>query len=475
MRSHIAVPLIVASALLGSLPDRAMGEQAVGAPADTSHAGHHPAEAPASEAQHDHGMEMPQHPPQHAGQMGAMAGVLGIPMDRIGSGTSWTPDAVTLPSLHWMAGAWSLMAHGAGYLQYNHQGGPRGDDQLGSLNWAMLMAHRAVGSGQLQLRGMLSLEPITVTDRGYPLLLQTGELYEGEPIRDRQHPHDFVMELAALYERPIGPLGLSVYAAAAGEPALGPVAFMHRPSAMDDPLAPLAHHWLDATHVTFGVATVGVFSRRWKLEGSVFNGREPDEDRWDFDFARMDSYSARLTLNPHASWSLSAGAGILRSPEALHPGEDIRRVAAAVMHGRRLARGQWASTLAWGANTNVDEGGTTHGVVLETEAVVDRNTLFARIDFAQKSAEELRVEDEGGFDHERLFGVGAASLGYVRDIGSWLGLDGGVGVRGTVSLVPDELESFYGSRTPLSGVVFFRVRPSWPAPVGGGEHVASAR
>jgi hypothetical protein len=217
---------------------------------------------------------------------------LGISMERMGSGTTWIPDAVTLPSRHFMAGSWELMVHGVAFAQYINQDGPRGDSQFGSLNWGMFMASRELAGGRFQARTMLSIDPATVTKRGYPLLLQSGEALEGEPIRDRQHPHDFWMELGLLYERPVSStLGISVYAAPAGEPALGPVAFMHRPSAMDNPFAPLGHHWQDATHISFGVLTAGLFGRSWKLEGSVFNGREPNEERWDFDRIKLDSYS----------------------------------------------------------------------------------------------------------------------------------------------------------------------------------------
>jgi hypothetical protein len=220
---------------------------------------------------------------------------LGVPMDRIGSGTTWIPDAVPLPAARGMLGRWLLMGHGFAFLNYNHQGGPRGDAQLGSTNWAMFMASRDLAGGRLQLRTMLSLDPATVTARGYPLLLQSGEAYRGQPIVDRQHPHDFFMELGAMYERAVTrSFGVFVYAAPAGEPALGPVAFMHRPSGADDPLAPLTHHWHDATHITFGVVTAGLFGPRWRLEASRFNGREPDERRWNFDRLRLDSYSAGM-------------------------------------------------------------------------------------------------------------------------------------------------------------------------------------
>src|SRR6266540_969333 len=123
------------------------------------------------------------------------------PMKRMGSGTTWIPDAVPLPARHRMVGSWLVMLHGFGFVQYDRQGGPRGADQFGSLNWAMLMASRDLLGGRFQARTMLSLDPATVTNRGYPLLLQSGETYRGQPLVDRQHPHDLWMELALMYER----------------------------------------------------------------------------------------------------------------------------------------------------------------------------------------------------------------------------------------------------------------------------------
>ena len=221
-----------------------------------------------------------------------------------------------------MAGSWFLMVHGFGFVQYDAQGGSRGDEQFGSLNWGMLMASRDLAGGRFQVRTMLSFDAATVSNRGYPLLLQSGESYRGQPLHDRQHPHDFWMELAVMYERAVSSkLGLALYAAPSGEPALGPVAFMHRPSAMDNPFAPLSHHWQDATHISFGVVSAGIFGPSWKIEGSAFNGREPDEERWGFDRLRLNSYSGRLTINPSAGWSLAAGYGFLRNPDALRPAE----------------------------------------------------------------------------------------------------------------------------------------------------------
>ena len=426
-------------------------------------------------------------PMGQASGMTMMTGALGIPMDRMGSGTTWIPDAVRLPSRHIPARGWDVMVHGFVFGQYDAQGGPRGDRQLGSLNWGMLMATHEVAGGIFQARTMLSLDAATVGGRGYPLLLQSGEAYAGQPLHDRQHPHDLFMELGAIYERAVtSDVAWSLYVAPSGEPALGPVAFMHRPSAMDIPTANITHHWQDATHISFGVVTGGVFTRWAKLEGSVFNGREPDEHRWNFDPIRLDSYSARLTVNPGAHWSMAAGYGYLESPEALHPDESMHRITASVLHGTALgSAGQWSTAVIWGANRHSTTPGLTHGALVESEAILDtHNTVFGRVEYVQKSGEDLVVDDQGTlppgsapFATNRIFNVGALALGYIREVGRWKWATIGIGAQGSVNVVPSALEGVYGSRAPVGGLVFVRLRPfhaggSEMAPMDGGANAA---
>jgi len=400
-----------------------------------------------------------------------MIGPAGVSMERMGSGTTWIPDAVILPSRRRMLGDWMLMAHGFVFAQYDKQSGERGDDQFGSLNWGMLMATHDFAGGRFQARTMLSLDPLTVTERGYPLLLQTGETYKGEPLHDRQHPHDFWMELGALYQREINKrLAWSIYAAPSGEPALGPVAFMHRPSAMDNPAAPLTHHWQDATHVSFGVVTGGIYSRKWQLEGSSFNGREPDENRWNFDPIKLDSYSGRLTVNPTLHWSLAVGYGYLKSPESLNPSESMHRITASALHGTRLGvDGQWASAFIWGTNKHSGQSDWSSGFLAESEAILDKhNTFFGRTELVRKSAEDLVVDNPvvtrsgvvlPGFPASQRFSVGAVQLGYVREVARTHWATIGVGTAGTLNFIPAALEPYYGSRNPKGAFVFVRLRP----------------
>jgi hypothetical protein len=389
-----------------------------------------------------------------------MTGVLGIPMNRMGSGTSWLPDAAPMHAVHFKAGSWALMVHGVAFGMYDKQFTRRGDDQVSSVNWGMLMATRAVGPGSLQLRGMFSAEPFTVGAKGYPLLLQSGESYQGEPLHDRQHPHDLFMELAALYQRPISRnLAVSFYVAPVGEPAVGPVAFPHRPSAASDPLAPLAHHWQDATHISFGVLTAGLFSHTVKVEGSWFNGREPDEDRYDFDYSgrSLDSYSGRLTVNPTPNWSVSGSYAFLESPDALRPTESLHRVNAAVLYSKPTTRGgDWSSALVYGANKHTG-GGWENSFTAESNLDLDlRNSVFGRLEYVRKTAEDLAVV---GTLPSAEFDIGSLVLGYVRELGSLGRTTIGVGATGTLGFIPADLEPTYGTRTPTGLAVYLRIRP----------------
>jgi hypothetical protein len=268
------------------------------------------------------------------------------------------------------------------------------------------------------------------------------------------------MELAALYQRPISRnLAVSFYVAPVGEPAVGPVAFPHRPSAASDPLAPLAHHWQDATHISFGVLTAGLFSHTVKVEGSWFNGREPDEDRYDFDYSgrTLDSYSGRLTVNPTPNWSVSGSYAFLESPDALRPTESLRRVNAAVLYSKPTTRGgDWSSALVYGANKHTG-GEWESSFTAESNLDLDlRNSVFGRLEYVRKTAEDLAV---AGTLPSAEFDIGSLVLGYVRELGSLGRTTIGVGATGTLGFIPADLKPTYGTRTPTGLAVYLRIRP----------------
>jgi hypothetical protein len=273
------------------------------------------------------------------------------------SGRDAEPASTPVPMLMKAKGCWMLMFHGVAFLNEVQQSGPRGSGKLFSTNWGMPMAQRKIGKGALTLRAMLSLEPATITERRYPELFQQGETAYGRPIVDGQHPHDFFMELAAIYDYKAGEETLvSAYAAAVGSPALGPAAYPHRESASENPLAALGHHLEDSTHIADDVITVGVTHGSIRLEASGFHGREPDEYRWNVDTGKIDSWSARVTVNPANNWSAQYSIGQLHSPEELAPTDDVRRMTASVMYNRPMENGNWSSMLLWGCNRSLTDG-----------------------------------------------------------------------------------------------------------------------
>ena len=382
-----------------------------------------------------------------------MAGALGsYSMMRDASGTAWQPDSTPMEGLNGALGGWSTMLHGYAFGVYDNQGGPRGGDKAFSESMLMAMAQHPAGAGTLTLRTMLSLDPLMGPD-GYPLLLQTGETANGRtPLIDRQHPHDLFMELAGTYSLPVGQGSSTfLYVGYPGEPALGPVTFMHRFSGMDDPEAPIGHHWLDSTHITFGVITAGFVHGAWKLEGSVFTGREPDQRRWDFDPVRLDSGSARLSWNPAPNWALQVSYGFIKSPEQLEPGQDQRRTTASATYNRPLSRGNWQTTLAWGQNQD-HPGPTLNAYLLESAIRWDRHTVFGRAENDEKN----ELFGTGSPLQGRIFDVSKLSIGYIYDMPVAKHLSLGLGALGSVYGLPSAITPFYGSQ-PASYMTFARL------------------
>ncbi len=372
------------------------------------------------------------------------------PRTREASGTAWQPDRARHEGIHEMSGAWMLMFHGMGDLVSTHQEGERGGNEVFASNMVMGMASRPLGPGRFGLRSMLSLEPATVGKEGYPLLLQTGETANGATrLIDRQHPHDFFMELAATYSASSGNRSLFLYGGLPGEPALGPPAFMHRFSGMSIPQAPITHHWLDSSHITFGVLTAGAVLGSAKFEASAFRGREPNQDRYDIESPKLDSHSFRFSLNPAPSWALQVSYGRLHSPEQLEPEVNLDRTTASAIYAADWRTGHWETTLAWGQNHN-RPGPTLDAVALESAVQLrQRHTFMARAERVKK--DELFAVGEPW--EKRAFNVGELSAGYRFDFWRRGHLSAGLGALGTVSLVPRQIQGVYGSN-PTSALIF---------------------
>jgi hypothetical protein len=379
-----------------------------------------------------------------------------------GSGTSAEPNSTPVPMLMRMKNNWSLMFHANGFLVEEQQSGPRGADKFYSTNWFMGMVQRRLGPGAFTTRAMLSLEPATVTGRQYPLLFQQGETAFGKPIVDGQHPHNFVMEIAALYDVKWGKSGLiSFYAAPVGDPALGPPAYPHRASASENPLAALGHHQEDSTHIAANVVTAGVAYRLARIEASGFHGREPDENRWTVSQGKIDSWSVRLTLQPGKDWSGQFSYGRIVSPEAVFPSEKQARMTASVMYNRPFHNGNWASSLIWGRTNSLEERSVFNSYTLESTVRFLRfNHAWTRIENADRSNELLLGENPlpPNFQERPIGRIQAYTLGYDRDFDLIPHVATALGAQVTVYGVANSLKPVYGP-SPAGGAVFIRFRP----------------
>lgn len=375
----------------------------------------------------------------------------------LGSGTSILPQSSPMRMWSFEDGDWLWMLHGDLVAGYNHQGGPRGANAWAAENWAMGMLTGYLGPGILDIRAMGSLEALTLPPGGTPQLFQTGETYLGQPLRDKQHPHDLFMELAARYTVKLSEdWSVFGYAGLAGEPALGPTAFMHRPSSADNHWAPLSHHLQDATHITYGLGTLGARWRMLQLEASLFNGREPDENRFNFDFGPLDSWSTRLSWIPNDHWVAQVSYGQLKNPERLTPG-DVYRTTASVTHVQPLAEGLLSSTAIWGMNQEFHgESAILNSLGLESQYDWDqqRNHVYGRFELVDKAGLGLtQAEHDHGIKR-----IGALTLGVIRDIDRSAHFDLGLGADASIYFADQDVRQAYGD-VPYGFRVYLRLRP----------------
>lgn len=394
---------------------------------------------------------------------------LNLPMNGNGSGTGWLPDASPMYGYMLHSRKWMYMIHGNIFVRYNNQDidrkGMRGDSKVDAPNWFMAMGQRKAGDrGLFHFSAMFSLDPL-FGGEGYPLLFQTGETHKGKPLVDRQHPHNLFSELSIAYTHAFSKdVDAFIYLGYPGEPALGPVAFMHRPSSMNNTDSPLGHHWQDATHITFGVTTIGFRYRIFKLDGSLFTGREPGEARYGFDKPSFDSYSYRLTANPVKTISLQASKAFIKSPEAVHPDEDVRRTTASVIHALPLKGENQSlnSTLVWGYNDS-GEDHRENSLTLESNLQLDRVGIYGRYENIEKSAEELLLDE---LDTHDIFRIQALTIGVTYTLLRQWNTNFALGAQGSLYKADHELDPVYG-KNPISLEVYLRLNPIWIRRING--------
>jgi hypothetical protein len=399
-----------------------------------------------------HGKDMQSHDMNMPG-MQMEESVSNLPSPHEGSGSGWQPASVSSPEWMWMRGGWDLMAHGVIFVDYNQQGGPRGEGKAESVNFGMLMEQHKLGSGTILFRQMFSAESLTSPHPGFPELFQTGETYHDEPLVDHQHPHNVFAELAALYTLPLSEkVSWEFYGGPSAEPALGPVTYLHRASAAELPMAPLGHHLQDSTHTSFGVVTTGFTIERVKLEASAFNGREPNEERWSIQLAPLDSWSGRAWIAPTRNWTAEYSIGRLERPEALEPGSQWRETASAE-YNRSLGWGNWATTAVWGRVHKIATDAHLNSYLLESTLNFRRlNYAFTRVELVDK--DELFPQAAV----HPWYRIGAYTFGGVRDLIHNPAWQLGMGADMTVYSKPGALDSAYGS-FPVSFEIFLRMRP----------------
>lgn len=393
---------------------------------------------------------------------------IGDPMERESSGTSWAPDSSPMYAKMKMNDDGSMwMFMGTGFLRYTRVGSSRdvsasvkgGRSRVDAPSMLMAMYSKPIGEkSQFGFRGMFSLDPIIQRGYGYPLLYQSGEQFRGAPIHDRQHPHDLFSELAVTYSYKFDDKkSFYLYAGYPGEPALGPPMYLHRTSGMNNPDAPIGHHWQDATHITFGVVTAGFSFGKAKIEASAFNGTEPNENRYNFDKPRLNSFSGRFSFNPTKNWAFQISHGYLKNPEPLEPEIRIlRKTTASAIYNKIFDEDHnWASTVLWGQNHA--NGDRFNSFLFESNYDFYENAVFGRAETVQKTGHDLVLEPA---DEDRVFRVNAFSLGYVRDLIQNKGIDVGLGAMVTLNHNPASLEPYYGGTTHGGWQVFMRFRPS---------------
>lgn len=389
---------------------------------------------------------------------------LNLPMSRNSSGTTWQPDASTIYGIMKMTKKWSFMLQGSIFVRYNYQDISKQTNRSDSLqdrfdapNWIMIMGNRKIKKrGLFTFNSMFSGDVISMGKNGYPLLFQTGETYQEKALVDRQHPHDFVSSLSVGYTQMINPnVDIIGYIGFPGEPAIGPPAFMHRISSFNNPDAPLGHHWQDATHIVFGVSTLGIRYKNLKFETSCFTGREPDENRFDFDKPKFDSYSYRISSNPSKNISLQFSQAFIKSPEKLESDKDVIRTTASILHFKEFDNNSYlASAVVYGRN-QIEKNRSENSLLVESNFQRKKMAIYSRYEIIQKNALDLQINQ---VNISELFLINVFTIGSSYSLLSVMYSNASIGVQGSISVTETKLNSIYGKH-PLSFEIYLHLTP----------------
>ena len=323
--------------------------------------------------------------------------------------------------------------------------GPRGQSRITGPGSLMVMYENDLSPrNTLRIDLMGSAEQVTVGKIGTPQLLQSENL-------DAMHAHDTIM---ALEFRDTVQLGasknqkLTFLFAPRGAAAVGPVPFMHRPSAEGNPDSPLGHNLQDGFHDVSTVYGVGYRSRRTFVEATRFSGKAVS---WPLPLHRSDSFGVRVTqgIDDHADVGASY-ADVLTPDDAGGGAQHERFISAWLATDHKIRGGTLKSSLIWG---QLRSAGHASQNSFLAEAIFQRrlNNIFGRAEILQITPEQLSLVQFTGSGRSRW--VEAVTLGYERVLlkrGSFSLFAGG---SLTKDFVPRSFEKDYGTR--LGGAKLF--------------------
>jgi hypothetical protein len=353
-----------------------------------------------------------------------------------------------------------LMVHGNAFGAYVYEGGARGTDHFAAPNMFMADLGTSLGDRHyLNLEFMGTLEKWTVPKSGYPELLQIGEHQEnGAPFLDAQHPHSSpIMGLTLSDTIRLGEEKdfLKLSFAPRGESTEGPIAFMHRPTGMVNPDAPLGHHiGQDVGHITSTVFAGALRLGSGELELSAFHGEEPEPTKVDLPFGAPNSLAARFIQQFTPRFYAMISASDVRDPERDTPDiHSIHRFSASAYNQFTIAGMSLHNALIYGLVTNYDHAPSLSSIAEEFWLQGHGPNVWGRIEVLERTPNELLLKGFARPDQGRW--VTAATLGYTHDIAQLFGVKLGIGASVTRDFLPDGYRSSYGGN-PYTGRLFLR-------------------
>lgn len=359
------------------------------------------------------------------------------------------------------------MVHGNAFGTGINAEGPRGGRAFASANMLMADYGQSVADHHyLNVELMATAEKWTMPAAGYPELAQAGDYHaDNEPFVDRQHPHSspiMGLTFSDTIDLESGGDYLKLFIAPRGASTDGPVAFMHRPTGMANPVAPLGHHvGQDVGHVSSGVYGIEYGFSAVRLEFSTFNGEEPSPTKVDLPTATPNSYAGRLTIGFNPSWFMMASTAYVEHPDPNTPDLDHYSRYSLSSYNTINLGNRWTvyNSLIYGLNRNPG-GVLTEPTSLNSfaeEFLFDSDTakIWGRSEVLQRTPGDLEIA--GDLDPSTARWVSAWTIGYTRTLVRWTNAELNIGASITKTFLPVEFQPPYGGN-PLSENVFLQLQ-----------------